>query len=474
MPYDARSRSNVLVGAGVVLATVLALAALERTRRKRCQLRDRRRLALRATSRYAAAVLSEASSKRGFILDSTAHCQLGDFARIDWDCLLKGDDASCRVSCLYLRAGLVRKGMLAHYLKKRKVGGVLPPGFAADVEDEEDLESLRKLIVNTESLGNAGSSQSTSQDHPTWVAKASNANRGEHLYLASSVDELVASVRSAALEGDEKIIEWVVQRYIHPPLLLHGRKFHLRAHLLLSGCPCCGTTRAWLHEKSIVALASSVSYDNDVPGESRCKHLTNHCVQEAHPSFEESKQILLLEEVVAILGMPALATHILASISSALAESLKAAASAPAGFAPLPQCFELMGADFTLEDRGSELPGVFMLEVNAGPDMAIFGKRLYDRCVAMAEDVLQVAVEPYLLHEACATSKFAANPEGCRCAKATAGTSFGACLWSAAPRTGSLGEELTSFKRRLSIAGQWAKALHEDSGVQVRGPQAQT
>lgn len=471
MPSDAPSRRSLLVGAGVIAATALALAALERARRRR-RLLERRRLALRASSRYAATVLTEAASRQGFALDSKAACQWGDFARLDWDRLLRGEEACCRVSCLYLRAGLVRKGMLAHHLNKRKVEGVLPPGFTVDVEDEEDVEALRKLLVKADANVPRSSPPAWSKQ-PTWVAKASNANRGEHLHLAHSLDEAVAVVRKAALEGDEKIVEWVVQRYIHPPLLLHGCKFHLRAHLLLSGCPCCGTTRAWLHERSIVALAAAVRYNSEAPEEARCKHLTNHCVQESHPSYDEAKQILLLEEVVSALRTPGLASHILSAIASCLSAALAAAGSAPAGFAPLPQCFELMGADFALEDRGNELPGVFLLEVNAGPDLGIFGARLYDRCVAMAEDILRVAVEPHMQHEACFKDTFAANPERCACSRAITGTGFGDCLWSASPRTGSLGEELSAFKRRLSIAGQWVKALHEDSGVEVRGPQAQ-
>merc|ERR1712125_177062 len=100
--------------------------------------------------------------------------------------------------------------------------------------------------------------------------------------------------------------------------------------------------------------------------------------------------------------------------------------------------------------------------------MAVFGKRLQDRCVAMVEHILRVAVEPHISREASVNATFMTNPDRCACARAVNGTGFGACLWSAAPRTRSLNEELSSFKRRISIAGQWVKALHEDCGVEVR------
>lgn len=457
------------VGLLGVTATTLFLMKQEERRRRR---KKRRRLHLKFTSRYASGVVTEAAGRRGLSLDPDAHCQWGDFARLDWDRFLSGEIPDFRLSSLYLRAGLVRKGMLAHYLKKRKLEGVLPLGFAVDVEDEADLVALRKSLEDAESAHKQHFE--TNVERPTWIVKASEANQGEQLYLARSADEAVELVRAEAL-GGARCSEWVVQRYVHPPVLIHRRKFHLRAHLLLSGCPSSGTTRAWLHENSIVALVASEDYlDHAETGDGRGQHLTNHCIQVSHPAYNEAKQILLLEEVEEELKSPGLAAHVKEKIAVALGKALTAAGSAPATFAPLPQCFELMGTDFILEATGDDSkPDVHLLEVNAGPDLAVFGDRLRSNCVDLAADVLRVAVEPHMEQDEAPGSKFVHKPDSCLRSQATCGTGFGQCLWTFNARTSNASSELAAFKRRLSIAGQWAKALHEKNGIEVRGPQAE-
>lgn len=374
-----------------------------------------------------------------------------------------------------MRAGLVRKAMLAHHLAKRKVSGVLPEGFVADVEDEEDLEALRKRLASwkpaKEVEGSMGGSTRgdagphAEDSHPSWVAKASTANRGEHLYVGRTADEVVAAMQPAAL--GQGIVEWVVQRYVAPPLLLEGRKFHIRAHLLVSGCTCCGSTRAWLHGKYHVVLVAGVEYSGF--SKDPRTHLTNHCVQVEDPSYDESRQILLLSELDNIFQRAGLAAHVQSRMEWALGKALSAAASAPTGFYPLPHCFELMGADFVLEDRGTMDPAVWLLEVNAGPDLSIFGQRFQEQCVELVQDVLRVAVEPQLESDPPQTF---ADASQCSCKGLASSCGFSGCIWSAAPRASSPAKELAGFKRVLSIAGKWVQGLHEASGVSVRGPQS--
>ena len=122
---------------------------------------------------------------------------------------------------------------------------MLPESILEDVEDEDDVGQLRKRLAESEK-------REPPAGGVAWVAKASNANRGESLFLARTAEEAADLVGKAALEGG--VVEWVVQRYVTPPLLVGGRKFHVRAHFLLSGCPRCGTTRAWLHGEHHLVL----------------------------------------------------------------------------------------------------------------------------------------------------------------------------------------------------------------------------
>merc|ERR1719492_34388 len=171
--------------------------------------------------------------------------------------------------------------MLAHRLLKRKVQGVLPESIVADVEDEEDLDSLRQRLESWAEKISAACRNAES--HPTWVAKASNSNRGEHIFVANTATEVADFLRPVAL--GEGVVEWVVQRYVAPPLLVSGMKFHVRAHLLVSGCPICGTTRGWLHCGNHVVLVSGAPYSGQCSD--RLAHMTNHCVQVSNPHYDE-------------------------------------------------------------------------------------------------------------------------------------------------------------------------------------------
>ncbi len=57
-----------------------------------------------------------------------------------------------------------------------------------------------------------------------------------NLHLQQSVDSLHAPQACALYpSGAPDLREWVVQRYIGNPLLVGGRKFHLRAYVLCIG-----------------------------------------------------------------------------------------------------------------------------------------------------------------------------------------------------------------------------------------------
>lgn len=421
-----------------VLGSVVVVAAWSVVAARQRQLQKRRRVALSVGCEYLASSLREALARLNIVEDAAAPCQWHDFAALDWDALLTDSESRHRRSSLFVRASLVRKGMLQHYIMKKRFVDVLPDGFSVDLEDEEDLESLRCRL-------DTWHASAKEQQEPFWVVK------------------VIDRVREPVLEG---VVEWVVQRYVAPPELLRGRKFHIRAHMLLSGCPQCGTTRAWLHREYHVALLASEQFSPQ--SEDHHTHITNACFQEHHPQFVRDDQTYLVGELDAMMGRVGLAEHLQARMESALSKALEAASLGQAGFATLPHCFELFGADFALENRGTSEPGVFLLEVNSGPSLAVFGPRLRSKCVCLLEDVLRLAVEPHLEMAAPQAFVQAAN---CHCGHASDQSGFGRCLWSAPPRTTSAADELKRMKSRLSIAVSFAKAKHELHSVPVRGPQ---
>lgn len=76
---------------------------------------------------------------------------------------------------------------------------------------------------------------------------------------------------------------YVVQRYIHKPLLMDGLKFDLRLYVLLAGCD---PLRVYLYREGL-ARFSTEAYQ--APHSSNldnfCMHLTNYAINKDNPNF---------------------------------------------------------------------------------------------------------------------------------------------------------------------------------------------
>lgn len=217
-----------------------------------------------------------------------------DFDEVDWDAVLraKAGESYLRAASHYLRTGLVRKGTLLHCLRTAEKCGqslgasYLPAGSACfDVEDADDVEMVVRALRSSVAGG-------LGPDN-LWILKASKANRGEDLYVVGDEDEvrrvlcpkrggdeaaapvsrgvasdgrpavaMAGNEEGGAAEGDgsEPPVEWVAQRYLVPPTLalVGSRKFHLRVHVVVDGCPHCGRLGVYVHQEPLVLAASKV------------------------------------------------------------------------------------------------------------------------------------------------------------------------------------------------------------------------
>lgn len=418
---------------------------------------------------YASGVMHEALSRCGLSVgDENSPVMWVPLADVDVERLLDYENPS-RFSCFLVRAGFVRKGPLAHYMKKFKLlEGVMPETLNADVEDEADLMKLEKQLNVLETTLNSRSL--LRNDCPHWIVKASSANGGEGIYVCTSAKDISNILREAALSAGGPA-EWVLQRYI-PPLLVNGCKFHIRAHLLVSGCPKCGHVRAWLHQDHALALISQEKWSPDV--NSRLAHLTNYCVQRAARD-DDDWLLLTLSELEHVLERPGLKERVVKEMERCSSAALTAVVKAPVAFSPLPHCFEMFGLDFALDD--AEPTGVWLLEVNSGSDLSIFRDKLRGHCVELLSDILKAAVLPYLDFDVIGGGHCKIGPEyddttHCICGHVTAETGFGECLWSQMPKCRSLAEDIKSFRRRFNLAMGWAKEMHTAHGNKIRGPVA--
>lgn len=232
------------------------------------------------------------------------------------------------------------------------------------------------------------SSESDLDSIPCYPAEAEipEGKEGDEEGVKNINDENSALPKQPAGVITSQLRHFVVQPYIHPPLLfpvLGNRKFHLRSYVLALGA-----LRVYLYEEMLALFAplpyappsaSASSFDPRV-------HLTNTCLQSppskpspnittAANSITDSKTIpltLFSSLPSALPTDPNKTWKTTTANAIALATSelfLAAARTQSTHFQPLPNSFEVFGLDWIVDSSGH----VWLLEVNAFPDFAQSG-----------------------------------------------------------------------------------------------------
>jgi hypothetical protein len=197
---------------------------------------------------------------------------------------------------------------------------------------------------------------------PWWIVKPSMTNGGAGLKVVDSAEGLAAAVGATA-----DLQQWVVQRYIARPLLVDGRKFHLRVYVLcvgvltlLSLCksshlsvplgnrpPSDGARAGRLTVyvcKELLALFSLRQYAGASLADTTA-HITNTCVQNPANLEEEKASVRLWSELTpAELGGPpaGAAGRVVEQVCKVTGELFEAVVS-EMSFMALGNCFELFG-----------------------------------------------------------------------------------------------------------------------------------
>lgn len=243
-----------------------------------------------------------------------------------------------------------------------------------------------------------------------------------------------------------------VQRYVSTPLLAEGRKAHVRLNVLCVGGRAGGAPlQVFVHRDPVVHVASEPWRPHDWGDV--FVHVTNHCVQRAHPAFRSEAQTLSLVEYLrqaapgstpasapsfpcadlAFARMCAVVARLFELVvhgpkgvpvtrvdgdaesiagrsragdekaAEAASISVPAVKSSLSGFVPAANAFEVFGFDFlfsaaTVASEGPQAaapPFPVLLEVNAGP--ALEGLADPAICRRVVEDVLLQAVDPWLV-----------------------------------------------------------------------------
>ncbi|KAK0065133.1 protein polyglycylase TTLL10 [Biomphalaria pfeifferi] len=123
------------------------------------------------------------------------------------------------------------------------------------------------------------------KDGETWICKPTSLNQGKGIFLLRSREEInqLLSEREAKSSWTRQVQMRIVQRYIHNPLLIDGRKFDIRAYMFIAST----VPFLVLFHKGYVRL-SCQKYSQDDPN--LTTHLTNQFVQKKDPSYKDNKE----------------------------------------------------------------------------------------------------------------------------------------------------------------------------------------
>jgi hypothetical protein len=299
--------------------------------------------------------------------DSNVFIQWDNYDQIDWDRVLSGELIS---NSYCTRKGLIRKAQFSYYMRKYYV--------------KRDSIILRQAIPDTIILdlvedprGALYEALDAIEEGGLWILKPSVVDKAEIVLVVNNRKTL-----KKHLKEYPDIKEWVFQQYIERPLLVEGRKFHIRAYVLLVG-----DLEVYLFEEMLALFAMEDYNVEDV--ENVFSHITNTCVQFGHQNFDEDRCVKLLKEIQDEMGGEEVYQKVVSDIKDILREVFKGFEQEFSGFLPLPNCFELFGVDFLV----SEDHKTYILEFNAGPDLKNTGDRLDFIIEELIEDIVRCTLD---------------------------------------------------------------------------------
>ncbi|KAG1708392.1 hypothetical protein DVH05_025069 [Phytophthora capsici] len=314
-----------------------------------------------------------------------------EYENLDWKNILAGKVVA---NAYCVRKGLSRKAQLSIYLSKYimkhpdcMLSKALPRTLVVDTWEAYDESMAQFGISFRQRLDSClwEVRQTLEKEENTWIMKPSATNKGAEVNVIKDFKKL----RSIVNEWTD-IREWVVQEYIQRPLLLRGRKFHIRVYVLAVG-----GLKVFVYQHCLVLCALEQYHEADT--DNNYSHITNTFQQQSHPDFVESECVLLLDDIEDILTEQGIAdaagkkTKILSDIGRITAETFDAYKGEFSVFQPLPNCFEIYGVDFMVDEDFN----VWLLEFNPGPDFKQTGDRLHFVIRDLMADTLSVVTNEF-------------------------------------------------------------------------------
>ncbi|XP_058516736.1 inactive polyglycylase TTLL10 [Ochotona princeps] len=235
-----------------------------------------------------------------------------------------------------------------------------------------------------------------------WICKPTAANQGRGIFLLRSQDDVASLQAKAQSSGDDPTFHRmpfrapqarVVQRYIQNPLLLDGKKFDVRAYLLIA----CAVPYMVFFGHGYARLTLNL-YDPDSSDLSG--HLTNQFMQKKSPLY-----MLLKEDTVWSMehlnhyinskfsktpGLPrdwvlTTFTKRMQQIMLHCFQAVKSKLECKLGY------FDLIGCDFLVDENFK----VWLLEMNANPALHTNCQVLKEVIPGVVAETLDLALETF-------------------------------------------------------------------------------
>ncbi|KAF0694771.1 Aste57867_14369 [Aphanomyces stellatus] len=357
-----------------------------------------------ATCNYVRPLVLKAFSQRSNVWDvialpddnRTPQLLWEEYEDLDWKNILSGQVVA---NSYCVRKGLSRKAQLAIFLAKyiRKNPGcvlskALPQTLVVDLWDAFD-QSLADLGISFRNrlescLWEVKQLFDDTPNPGSWIMKPSASNKGAEVNVFNTYDKF-----KSIISDWTDIREWVVQAYVDRPLLLRKRKFHVRVYVVAVGA-----LQVYVYQ-NVLLLTSLNTYDaGDV--DDKLSHITNTFQQQDHPNFVEADCVLLLEDMETILmedkgiscdAAQSITSTMLKDIGAITSEVFAAYRGEFSVFQPLPNCFEVYGVDFLVDEDYH----VWLLEVNPGPDFKQTGQRLQPLIQTLFSGMVDIVTDTF-------------------------------------------------------------------------------
>eukprot|EP00936_MAST-01D_sp_MAST-1D-sp1_P001687 g1687.t1 len=342
--------------------------------------------------------------------DCIAAFHWGEYEHLDWAQI---ESNRLHGSCFSTRRGLIRKANLAYNLQKwsvKRPKGALaactPETIIVQIDDKSQLEQVLRdspfgaegkakaaaragaVAANGDGIGDSDSNADI------WILKPSVTNQANGIAIVRTQTELLT-----ALSGALELREWVLQQYIQRPLLLRGRKFHLRVYALAVGNIAVHVFPEFLalfarDEYTAESLGSSQVTPEGISQINMQAHLTNTCAQGSLTPAEEAEVVRLWSELShdfereGVTDVDEKMRAVQSKVYEVIGECF-AAVHSEITFQAHPNCFEHFGFDLLVDENWH----VWLLEANAEPDFRQTGSRLERIIGGIVEETLGLTLD---------------------------------------------------------------------------------